>query len=110
MNSACSITHFRARAFRPALAHPNHEVVMLLARPVVVLSRRCCSFRRVRAGRDRGRPTLANTPVCTASGDQWGLVSVTDGAGGIDRRPVRLACSGNAGTYAQRFNAVGVPQ
>ncbi len=47
-----------------------------------------------------------NTPVCTATGDQWGPVSVTDGAGGsivawYDWR------SGNADVYVQRYDGAG---
>jgi hypothetical protein len=52
---------------------------------------------------------LVNVPVCTASGDQTGVVTIPDGAGGViltwlDQR------GGQYGIYAQRISAAGVPQ
>jgi hypothetical protein len=52
---------------------------------------------------------ISNVPVCTAAGDQWNPVTVSDGAGGVviawyDWR------SGTADVYAQRLNQYGVAQ
>lgn len=111
MNRAHSNTHARARASRPALDHPNHEVVMLLARPIVVfVAALLLSLAAFAPVATAWSPDPAvNTPVCTFTGDQWGPVSVTDGSGGsivawYDWR------SGNADVYAQRFDAIGAAQ
>ncbi|MFN8587575.1 MAG: FlgD immunoglobulin-like domain containing protein [Candidatus Eisenbacteria bacterium] len=52
------------------------------------------------------RDVRVNTPVCTATGDQWAPVSAPDGAGGFlvawyDWR------SGNADVYVQRYDGAG---
>lgn len=84
---------------------------MLLARPVVVfVAALLLSLAAFAPAVAAWSPDASlNTPVCSATGDQWGPVSVTDGAGGsivawYDWR------SGNADVYAQRFNAAGVSQ
>ena len=55
--------------------------------------------------------SLANVPLCTATGDQSGAVSIPDGAGGaiVAWWDLRNGES-NADIYAQRISAAGVAQ
>lgn len=55
--------------------------------------------------------SLANVPLCTATGDQSGAVSVSDGAGGAIVAWWDFRNGGsNADIYAQRISAAGVVQ
>lgn len=81
---------------------------MPLARPVAVFAAAALLMIAAFAPAAAAWPAdpAVNTPVCTASGDQWGPVSVSDGLGGsivawYDWR------SGNADVYVQRFDATG---